>query len=138
TELRVAMDLPAVAFGSGDEGRRPVGEAFKHSSVAVEQKLSRQRAAKFNLITYGDTDKTGHKTDSWHYVGQALDVDGSHENLMKFFHAFERLAKGDRGVIELFYDPAGGYNDGKRTGPIGGHSNHLHIAVAKPPGKTKF
>lgn len=32
------------------------------------------------------------------------------------------------GQAELFYDPLGGYKYGKAIGPIGGHSDHIHVA----------
>ncbi len=33
------------------------------------------------------------------------------------------------GVFELFYDPQGGWKYGKPIGPIGGHSDHVHVAA---------
>lgn len=36
------------------------------------------------------------------------------------------------GLRELFYDPKGGYDEGKFIGPIGGHGRHMHAAVDNP------
>lgn len=39
-------------------------------------------------------------------------------------------AKAGKGTLrELFYDPGISIDDGKRTGAIGGHSDHVHVAV---------
>lgn len=32
-------------------------------------------------------------------------------------------------LLELFYDPLGGYNRGQSTGAIGGHTDHVHVAA---------
>jgi hypothetical protein len=32
-----------------------------------------------------------------------------------------------KGLAELFYDPMGGWDNGKQIGAIGGHSDHVHI-----------
>lgn len=38
--------------------------------------------------------------------------------------------KGQPGQIkELFYDPQGGWKNGSQIGPIGGHSDHVHVAA---------
>lgn len=34
---------------------------------------------------------------------------------------------------ELFYDPEGTYDNGRRIPAIGGHSDHVHIAFDPPP-----
>jgi hypothetical protein len=38
---------------------------------------------------------------------------------------------GGRGIHELFYDPLGGIDEGKQIGAIGGHGDHVHMALAK-------
>lgn len=40
----------------------------------------------------------------------------------------ERSAPG--GINELFYDPIGGIKFGKQIGAIGGHKDHVHVALA--------
>lgn len=38
------------------------------------------------------------------------------------------------GVAEAFYDPLGSYDSGRFGGPIGGHSNHVHVSDTSPTG----
>lgn len=39
------------------------------------------------------------------------------------------LGGGGKGeVVELFYDPLGGYDNGKSIGAIGDHGDHVHVA----------
>lgn len=37
---------------------------------------------------------------------------------------------GSGGIVELFYDPEGGIDDGQEIGAIGGHDDHVHVAFA--------
>jgi hypothetical protein len=39
---------------------------------------------------------------------------------------------GGGGVRELFYDPAGAYDEGKWIAPIGGHDDHVHVSYGTP------
>src|SRR5215471_8674109 len=40
--------------------------------------------------------------------------------------------KGRAGLAEAFYDPIGSWDNGKFGGPIGGHSDHVHISASTP------
>jgi hypothetical protein len=40
------------------------------------------------------------------------------------------MSSGDARIRELFYDPLGGWDEGKSIGPIGGHSDHVHVAAS--------
>lgn len=73
-----------------------------------------------------------HSGGSLHYqelrpgLGRAVDVYGTRAQLA----SYTRWALGCFGVAgltELFYDPLGGWADGHDLGPIGGHSDHVHI-----------
>ncbi len=73
-----------------------------------------------------------HSGGSLHYqelrpgLGRAVDVYGTPGQLA----SYTRWALGCFGVpglTELFYDPLGGWADGHDLGPIGGHSDHVHI-----------
>jgi hypothetical protein len=77
------------------------------------------------------TSTTGgqHAANSWHYKGRAADVAGAPAQMAAFFNA--ALDRYGRNLLELFYDPLGGIKNGKRIGAIGGHSDHVHIALAK-------
>jgi hypothetical protein len=73
-----------------------------------------------------------HSAGSLHYqrfdegLGRAVDVYGSPAELT----SYTRWALDCFGVArlgELFYDPLGGWADGKPIGSIGGHGDHVHI-----------
>jgi lysozyme len=84
----------------------------------------------------GQTTGGTHSTNSKHYTayhgGHALDMGQSDGDPGACFRLLEPLARSGA-IIELFYDPMGGYKNGRRTGPIGGHRYHCHAAVA--PGR---
>lgn len=40
-----------------------------------------------------------------------------------------RSTSGRSRLLELFYDPQGGWKDGQPIGAIGGHSDHVHVAA---------
>lgn len=40
--------------------------------------------------------------------------------------------KGNGTVEELFYDPLGGWDNGKSIGAIGGHLDHVHVGSRNP------
>jgi hypothetical protein len=77
------------------------------------------------------TSTTGgvHAKNSWHYKGRAADVAGAPAQMAAFFNA--ALDRYGKHLLELFYDPLGAIKNGKRIGAIGGHSDHVHIALAK-------
>lgn len=66
---------------------------------------------------------TGGAKGSYHLSGRAVDLVGTSEQMAAFYR-WARLLK----PTELFYDPLGGVKDGKDIGPVGGHSDHVHIA----------
>ena len=82
-------------------------------------------------LTITSTTGGKHAAGSWHYKGRAIDVAGSAEQMMHFFRA--AAAKYGKNILELFYDPAGWYikNGHKVGGAIGGHSDHVHLAMAR-------
>lgn len=68
---------------------------------------------------------------SYHILGKAIDMVGSHFQMAQFALA----AAGRQGIAEVFYDPLGG------RFRIGGHSDHVHVATYDqggflPPGVT--
>lgn len=71
------------------------------------------------------TSTTGgkHATHSYHYLGRAADVAGPASAMAQFYREMAKTHP-----TELFYDPIGGIKNGHQTGPIGGHSNHVHVA----------
>jgi hypothetical protein len=106
-------------------------EQFKYANLEVKRKLIRETAKKLGLVV---TSETGgqHTPGSFHYRGLAIDVAGPPFGMERFFRTFSRHATGG-GVRELFYDPLGSYDDGRRGAAIGGHHDHVHIAFDEPP-----
>jgi hypothetical protein len=82
-------------------------------------------------LTVTSTTGGKHVSGSWHYKGRAIDVAGSPGQMMQFFTA--AAGKWGKNILELFYDPAGWYiKNGQRIGgAIGGHSDHVHLAMAR-------
>jgi len=74
----------------------------------------------------------GHVPGSYHYKHRAIDVDGGAGMDRKFFLDSIRHF-GQRNITELFYDPMGYYiKNGQRvSGAIGGHRDHVHIALGE-------
>ncbi len=77
-----------------------------------------------------------HTSGSYHYRtdakgrGEAIDVSGDPSTMMAFDKWVAK--KWGPGISELFYDPGVSIKDGSRTSSIGGHSDHVHVAVGKP------
>lgn len=89
-----------------------------------------RKVAKMFGLTVTSTNQGEHVTGSYHYQDRAVDIAGTPAQMKK---AFEYLVKNipHGKLTELFYDPAGYYFDnGKRIkGAIGGHSDHVHLAI---------
>jgi hypothetical protein len=87
--------------------------------------LGTKGAKKFGLTVTSTTGGT-HVPGSYHYSGRAVDIAGSPAQMMKFFKWAQRFRP-----TELFYDPVGYYwkNGQKVKGSIGGHSDHVHMAL---------
>lgn len=64
-----------------------------------------------------------HAAGSYHYRGRAFDAAGTPAQMSRFYREMAGT-----NPTELFYDPIGGMKHGRNIGPIGGHSNHVHLA----------
>lgn len=93
-------------------------------SVKGAMELARSMGLSITSTTGGE-----HAENSWHYKGRAADVAGSPAQMGAFFNA--ALAKYGSHLLELFYDPLGAVKNGARIPAVGGHSDHVHIALAK-------
>lgn len=63
-------------------------------------------------------------TDSFHGSGEAVDlIPPGMRATRGIFSAFRNQ------LTELFYDPWGGFDNGRMIGPIGGHLDHIHAAI---------
>lgn len=73
-----------------------------------------------------------HTEGSYHYQtdnkgrGEAIDVSGDPADMLAFD---EWVAENYPGVTELFYDPGISLDGGQPSGPIGGHSDHVHVSA---------
>lgn len=75
-----------------------------------------------------------HTSGSYHYSGEAIDVSGD-TNAMARFDRYVATRFGDT-VAELFYDPGISIDNGVPIGPIGGHEDHVHVAIDEPGTKA--
>ena len=99
--------------------------------VPAVMRPAAQLAARFGLSVTSTTGGT-HEPGSYHYRGLAIDVSNSSAptpEMAAFFRAAERVFAGR--LLELFYDPIGYYYDNNQRvpGQIGGHLDHVHIAL---------
>ncbi len=91
-----------------------------------------QEAKRFGLTTTSGQRTVQHNKDvggaanSNHLSGNAYDFAGDPQK-MRQFTEYMRDAYGDN-LSELYHDPVGGYKAGKSIGPIGDHSDHVHVA----------
>lgn len=116
------------AFGFNMSGASPSMLKFAAGGTVPELTPYMNEAVKLGG-TITSTTGGRHAKNSYHYKGQAFDTDGGPAVNTKIFNTF----KGDAALgklVELFYDPSGGYKNGKSVGAIGGHSDHVHAAVA--------
>jgi hypothetical protein len=81
-----------------------------------------KRAVELGLVI---TSTTGgvHTPGSYHYQGRAIDVAGPPPAMAAFYTEFAGTMP-----TELFYDPLGAIKNGAPIPPIGGHTDHVHIA----------
>jgi len=132
--LNVVKSLPAKALG-GLEGMIPgIGKGTSDVKRGPGGSTLGTLVPWANAEGMTITSTTGgnHVSGSYHYQGRAIDVAGSASQMRKFF--FDSLQHfGVAQIKELFYDPVGEYVDNGRihSGSIGGHSDHVHLALAK-------
>lgn len=115
------------------KAEKEAAEATKTGTKANKEAIGsmQELADKFDLtITSNKRDEPG----SFHNDGSAFDFGGSQENLAKL-NAY--LAKNDPGARELFYDPGTNIDEGKKTGAIGGHSDHVHYVPSDTSKSTE-
>lgn len=101
------------------------GPTLHGSAIEIGTKV----AKRFGLTVTSTTGGT-HVPGSYHYQGRAIDISGSSHNMKRAFKYLQKHIPHSK-LTELFYDPAGHYYDnGKKiSGAIGGHSDHIHLAI---------
>ena len=94
-------------------------------------KLAKIAQNKFGLSVreFAPFDKVDpvHTKGSFHYSNKAMDVSGDPARMAAFNKYVAR--KHGKWVAEMFHDPGINLDNGKRTGAIGGHGSHVHVAV---------
>lgn len=122
-----AKDMAASAAGAlaGLPGKALEGLTGGGSTLFQLLSFAKQEGITVTSTTGGE-----HVAGSYHYQGRAIDVAGSAAQMLQFFR--DALATFGSSLKELFYDPAGVYVKNGQTiqGAIGGHSDHVHIALA--------
>jgi hypothetical protein len=125
--VRLAKDsipsIPGITSGFGGPGIVHPGKGGETLSTLIPW-------AKSEGMTITSTTGGKHAAGSYHYQSRAIDVAGSPSQMKKFF--LDSLAHFGVGQIkELFYDPMHEYvkNGSLRMGEIGGHSDHVHLAL---------
>lgn len=114
-----ALNFQADGFDTAPT-TRPAGIANGSNRERLQYAMNRARELGLTI-----TSTTGgrHAPRSFHYVGRAVDVAGSRTAMAQFYREMAQL-----NPTELFHDPIGGIKNGRQTGPIGGHQNHVHVA----------
>jgi len=102
---------------SGPAGAFPAGGSNRDKLDWAE------RTAKAMGLTITSTTGGTHVAGSYHYQGRAVDVAGSPAQMARFFETLHNTRP-----TELFYDPKGAVKNGSDIPPIGGHSDHVHVA----------
>lgn len=113
------MGIQASGGGGGGGGSLGISP---NASNSAKLNYAKQKVAAFGLVI---TSTTGgkHTPTSYHYKGRAIDVAGSPSKMAAYYKHLKPLKP-----TELFYDPLGGIKYGQEIGPIGGHSDHVHVA----------
>lgn len=108
---------PAPGGASGPAGAFPANGSNREKLDWAE------KTAKAMGLTITSTTGGTHVAGSYHYQGRAADVAGSPAQMAKFFDLLHNTRP-----TELFYDPRGAVKNGSDIAPIGGHSDHVHVA----------
>lgn len=83
-------------------------------------------------LTITSTTGGTHVAGSYHYQGRAFDASNGVNTPQEWQFANTLLNSADK-IVEMFFDPLGKYikNGQIVPGAIGGHSDHVHVAMAR-------
>ncbi len=120
-------------WGQRDAGAATAAEIRRipsYHQLAPSLQRAAVDAVRMGLTVTSTTGGT-HSPTSFHYRhnhadgrGHAIDVAGDPAKMAAFYRRYV-----NRGPRELFYDPLGGVKNGVQIGPIGGHWDHVHLAL---------
>lgn len=108
----------------------PAGPTGAGGSRALLLSLQEIASSRFNLTITEPVgrDSGDHVANSYHKSGEAFDAASTSAADMKAFAEWVRdNHKND--VTELFYDPVGAWKNGLRIPALGGHKDHVHVAI---------
>lgn len=108
---------------SATSGATPLPGAKNSNAL---QELKDAATNTFHLTITSTTGGT-HVPTSWHYKGRAFDAAGKASDMAAFWE-YARTTYGSE-LLELFYDPKGAIKNGAKIAAIGGHSDHVHVAI---------
>lgn len=134
-EAMTAMAAPPAASapgGVGAPGRpAPAGTGWQNIDAFLQA-----NGVPIGPPSKGQTDGGSHASGSYHYQGTARDYGTAGSDPAAIYALMLPMAQNPDGPIaELFWDPSGaGWKNGKNIGPIGGHSDHVHVALK--PGRS--
>ncbi len=107
------------------------GDQFLNATLEEKRQFIRRKAAEFGLAV-----TSAHRpgdADSLHGKTEPSTSPAAPARWRTSTGPFVPLARNNKGVRELFYDPEGGWDNFVSIGPIGGHGDHVHIAFDPPP-----
>lgn len=103
-------------------------------SGSVQDAIAVAMGMGFGQPSAGQLTGGQHAKDSYHYQGRAADFGAAGHSVAQMTGLFNTLlGKFGTHIKEMFYDPIGYYikNGARVPGALGGHSDHLHIALAQ-------
>jgi hypothetical protein len=130
--LKGAKDVPGRTVTSKGVGQ-PKGGSQRPSGKGKPNIVELGKLAQGMGLRVGEQSKFGgkptggHAPNSWHYKDRAIDVGGDPKKLARYNKVLAK--RYGKNLKELFYDPGTNIKDGKRTGGIGGHGSHVHVAA---------
>jgi hypothetical protein len=118
--------------GSGAQGGFPGKGGKFPAGPHAQDLLNAVGLAQRDGLTITATTNGQHAANSWHYAGRAFDASNGTNTPQEMKFAQQMLGLAPM-LLELFYDPMGRYvkNGQIIPGAIGGHSDHVHVAMRK-------
>jgi hypothetical protein len=121
-----------------DEARKLLGGDYKggggggQPAPAAQAQGSNlfQTLANLNRATVDLTDPVwATQQQGWDLLAQLAGQQGTPLNTSLGTQPRQAPSRPNGEINELFYDPLGGYDEGKNIGAIGGHGSHVHVGA---------
>ena len=128
----VKVKVPRKAVRKIADGQATSGAVAKPVKVPGLIKIGKKAERKFDVEAreqpFFDPVDPVHSTNSMHYSGDAIDFQGSADQLASLNKWLAR--KYGSQTDEMFYDPGINIADGQETSAIGGHPTHVHFGLS--------